>query len=417
MKRSLNIMILSVVALLLGSCSAMVNSSYYGSSDLYRNDNRIQVANELKAKAEAEKAEAEARKAMWEARIAEANASTAEAEYYATTSPSYTSIVADDYESAYARRLYGFTSPTYQLPSSYYSYSTYDALRYATAYDPAQYNIMISGDQVWVEPRYITSMFGSWGATNITFGLYSSPWNFGWNIYVDPFYYTWWGYPHYSWYDWNWNICYNPYYWGYGYSPYYPGYYPYYPGYYPYYPGYYPHMHYPPRPPQPPHPGHGPAYKPGGNGHSNLNGNRHNTASRYTSPTSNKNYGGGVRSNNGSSVSRPRSGAVSTGINSSKTYRPSSGTSGTTNRGQYTGSSTRNNNSAGSSQSSNYQRSNNYRQSSSSSSSSSSYRQSSSSSSNRSTMSSSSSYRSSSSGYSSGSSSSSRSGGTTSSRR
>ena len=54
MKRSLNIMILSVVALLLGSCSAMVNSSYYGSSDLYRNDNRIQVANELKAKAEAE---------------------------------------------------------------------------------------------------------------------------------------------------------------------------------------------------------------------------------------------------------------------------------------------------------------------------------------------------------------------------
>ena len=207
-------MVLSIVALLMGSCTAMMNSSLYGSSDLYRSDNRIQVANELKAKAEAEKAEAEARKAMWEARIAEANASNAEAQYYASTTPSYSSIVADDYESAYARRLYGFSSPSYKLPSSYYSYSAYDAMRYATAYDPAYYNIMISGNQVWVEPRYITSMFGSWGATNVTFGIYSSPWNFGWSVHVDPFYYTWWGYPRYSWYDWNWNICYNPYhYW------------------------------------------------------------------------------------------------------------------------------------------------------------------------------------------------------------
>ena len=57
MKRLLNIIAVAAVALLLGSCSAMFNSSTYGTNDLYRSDNRIQVANELKAKAEAEKAE------------------------------------------------------------------------------------------------------------------------------------------------------------------------------------------------------------------------------------------------------------------------------------------------------------------------------------------------------------------------
>ena len=178
----------------------------YGSNDLYVSDNRTQVANQLRAEAEAERALAEAREAMWNARMAEAQADAAEATYY----NSYSSIVADNYESAYARRLYGFNSPSYRMPSSYYNYATSDALRYATAYDPAFYNIMVSGNQVWVEPKYITSMFGSWGATNLSFGIYASPWNYGWSIYVDPFYYSWYGYPRYSWYDWNCNICYNP---------------------------------------------------------------------------------------------------------------------------------------------------------------------------------------------------------------
>lgn len=420
MRRTLNIMVLSAVALLLGSCTAMMNSSSYGSSDLYRSDNRIQVAQELKAKAEAEKAEAEARQAMWEARIAEANAANAEAQYYGTTTPSYTSIVADDYQSAYARRLYGFNSPSYKLPSSYYSYATYNALRYATAYDPAYYNIMISGDQVWVEPRYITSMFGSWGATNVSFGIYASPWNYGWNVYVDPFYYTWWGYPRYSWYDWNWTICYNPCYWGAGYYPYFYGYYP---GHYGYYAGRYPGYHRPPQPPQP-QPDYRPGNRPGGGsgGSYKPSEDRRNSAPRYTSPTSNKNYGGGVRSNN-TTVSRPNSGATSVGINTSKTYRPSSGVN---NRVQSSSNSGTRNNTATSNKNTNTQRSSNYRQSTSSSSSSS-YRQSTSSSNSSSyrsssssnayrqtTISGSSSSRGSSSSYSSGSS---RSGGSTSSRR
>lgn len=370
MKRLLPILSL-LLAVMLGGCTAMMESSSYGSSDLYITDNRIKVAEELKAKAEAERAEAEARKAMWEARLAEA-------EYYAATEENYSSIVADDYESAYARRLYGFQSPTYRMPSSYYNLSTSSAMRYASAYDPAFYNIMVSGDQVWVEPKYVTSMFGSWGATNVTFGLYASPWAFGWGIYADPFYYTMWGYPRYSWYDWNWHMCYNPYHWG-------------------YYPGYYPGYHHPHHGhnPQPPH--YRPDNKPGGGhisaGNSHARSERRHSASRYTSPTSKQNYGKNL---NGTRVgtSIRNQGSTSSGVNHSTVNRGNSSTSRGNTR--YSTSTTTQKRS---------EQSSNFRSSSSSS---------------RSSNSSSSSYRSSSSSSSSRSSSSSSSrssGGTTSSRR
>ena len=296
MNRLLRFLSLAFVVML-GGCTAMMESSSYGSSDLYITNNRTMVAQELTARAEAEKAEAEARKAMWEARLAEA-------EYYAATSgENYNSVVANDYESAYARRLNGFSSPTYRLPASYYDLATSESMRYATAYDPAFYNIMVSGDQVWVEPKYVTSMFGTWGATNVTFGIYSSPWVYGWGFYSSPFYYTMWGYPHYSWYDWNWNMCYNPYYWGYGY---YPGY---------YYPHYHNHYH-------PHHPAHPPQYRPnhrpgGGSGDRFHTSERRHSSSRYTSPTSNQNYGKNLNGSRVGSAIR-NSGTTSSGINNSR---------------------------------------------------------------------------------------------------
>lgn len=368
MKRLLLILSLGLVSIL-GGCTAMMESSSYGTSDLYITDNRIKVAEEVKARAEAERAEAEARKAMWEARLAEA-------EYYAATDENYNSILANDYESAYARRLYGFSSPTYRLPSSYYNLATSDAMRYASAYDPAFYNIMLSGDQVWVEPKYVTSMFGSWGATNVTFGIYASPWAFGWGVHSYPFYYTMWGYPHYSWYDWNWNMCYNPYHWGC-----YPGY---------YHPHYgHPHHGYNPHPPH-----YRPSHKPGGShngaGDRYARNDRRRSASRYTSPTSNQNYG---RNLNGSRVGTAlrNNGSTSSGINHSTVVRGNSNSSSKSNNTRYSTSSSSRSNSSSS----------NFRSSSSSSSSS------------RSNSSSSSSYRSSGSS----SSSSRSSGGTTSSRR
>ena len=79
MRRSLWIVAAVAIAVVMSSCSAMFNASSYGSNDLYDTNNRVQVANRLKAEAEAEAAEAAARQAQWEARTAQANAEAAEA--------------------------------------------------------------------------------------------------------------------------------------------------------------------------------------------------------------------------------------------------------------------------------------------------------------------------------------------------
>lgn len=239
--------ILSVMAIVAVSCS----TGYYSSmgtpyDDLYATHDRVAIATRQKAEAEARKAEAEARKAEYEAQLAQLQAMVTEAEQKASTrtdsdgviivdeGASYNSYIADDYESAYARRLLGFKSSTYRMPSSYYDLRYGSASHYVTAYDPAFYNVMMSGSQVWVEPRYITSMFGSWGAVNVTM-VVNSPWYYGFGpSYYDPFYYSSWGYPRYSWYDWNWNICYGyggmNLWWGWGgmYRPWHYTYYPHY---------------------------------------------------------------------------------------------------------------------------------------------------------------------------------------------
>ena len=166
---------LILAAGLAGCSSAYYASAGYANDDLYSLHDKTAIARKQQAKAEAEKAAAEARRAEWEARIAEAQAAAAENQYYEYNSNPYEDIVADTYESAYARRLRGFESPTYRMPSSYYNFRYGGSFTYATAYDPAFYNIIISGDQVWVEPKYITSMFGTWGGS-----VYVDPWYYGW---------------------------------------------------------------------------------------------------------------------------------------------------------------------------------------------------------------------------------------------
>lgn len=213
-----------------GCTSLYQASAGYGSDDLYAVHDRAEIARKQQAEAEAQRAAAEARKAQWEARIAEAEAAAAENRYYEYTSPDanpYESILADDYESAYARRLRGFESPSYKMPSSYLDARYSSAFTYASAYDPAFYNIVISGDQVWVEPKYVTSMFGTWGGTVITAPWYygwdwpwgpsltfgSWGWSFGW---YNPWYYSSWYGPWGPWY----NFWYDPW-WGYGWGGWY----------------------------------------------------------------------------------------------------------------------------------------------------------------------------------------------------
>ena len=185
--KKLNILIGTLIlsAGLAGCSSSYYASSGYANDDLYALHDKTAIARKQQAAAEARKAEAEARRAEWEAKIAEAQALAAENGYYDESSSNpYNDILADTYESAYARRLRGFESPTYRMPSSYYNFRYGSSFTYATAYDPAFYNIIISGDEVWVEPKYITSMFGTWGGTPY------GGWYFGWNY--SP---SWWGYP------------------------------------------------------------------------------------------------------------------------------------------------------------------------------------------------------------------------------
>ena len=206
--RSITFWGLSAISILFVSCSAAFQSAAIG-DDIYNTHSRTAIAQKQQAEAERVKAEAERRKAQWEARLAEARAAAAEQDYYDSVLASATeqyqaaslaNIVADNYESAYARRLAGFESPTYRLPSSYYALCYSDALGIASTYDPSYYNIMISGNEVWVEPKYVTSMFGTWGASIIS--PYSS-WYFGWTY---PRYWNnwWYGYPHFGWYDYGW---------------------------------------------------------------------------------------------------------------------------------------------------------------------------------------------------------------------
>ncbi|MBR6655833.1 MAG: hypothetical protein IKL20_04440 [Alistipes sp.] len=235
MKKFVIIAIIAVQALLVSGCAAAWQNVGY-SDDMYSIHNQIAIAERQKAEAELAKAQYEAQQAQYEAAMAKANAEAAkqQAEGAATGAAYnvYDSVLADTYESAYARRLYGFSSPTYRMPSSYYTWRYSDAFGYASAYDPAFYNVMVSGDMVWVEPKYITSMFGTWGAAVVP----SYGWYYGWG---NP--YRYWSSPYYSWYNYNWYYGWNScYYWGCS---------------HPYYHYYHHHHHYPHRPSyhRPPH--------------------------------------------------------------------------------------------------------------------------------------------------------------------
>lgn len=316
------IVVVAVLAqsVLMTACAAAWQSSSY-SDDLYSVHNKIAIANAQKAEAELAKAQYEAQQAQYEATLAQIKAEAAKQGYTVNeggTYNSYDSVLADSYESAYARRLYGFSSPTYRMPSSYYNLRYSDAFFYASAYDPVFYNVMVSGDMVWVEPKYITSMFGSWGAVAVP----SYGWYYGWN---DPFY---WGRPYrYSW-SWNWGWNY-PYYWGWG----------------------YPYPHYPHRPPhhRPPH--HRPPHV--GSGSVGSTGQHHNRPGMVVG----RNPGASVPADRGGNVrpSQPSSGrgtqpayrgGSSSGRNNngSSSYRGGSSSvgsssSGSSSRGSYGGGS------------------------------------------------------------------------------
>lgn len=253
MKKIVNILTATAfgaLLMMLQGCGAMMMSqtlsTNYTGDDMYATHDRVAIRTRIEAEQAAQRRAEEQRRAQMEALVAAADADASIDAILGTTSSggnSYDAILADDYQSAYERRLRGFSSSTYNMPSSYYNYRFSDAYFYASAYDPTFYNVMVMGDQVWVEPRYITSMFGTWGMPSLSLTLSINP--FG------P--YDSWYWNSLRWHSWYMDPWYRPYNYYFGwYDPWF-GYGPW-PGYHPPRP---PHFgggsHYPhnPRPPRP----------------------------------------------------------------------------------------------------------------------------------------------------------------------
>ena len=120
-----------------------------------------------------------------------------------STGNPYADILADDYEKAKRNRELGLRDPWNGM-STNAAYS--QNMWYATAYDPAFYNVIVMGNTIWAEPKYISSMFGyPYNSPYINFGSYYSPWRNSWN-YSFNFGFGWgwssnWGWGYNNWYD------------------------------------------------------------------------------------------------------------------------------------------------------------------------------------------------------------------------
>lgn len=315
-----------LLSLATGCTSALYQSDAYALDDMYGVVDQEALSRQREAEVKARIAAAEMAKARQEAAEEEARQAILAANNASG------SVLADTYESAYARRLRGFNSPTYQRPSSSYENIRTDSrFEYLTAYDPAYYNIIVLGDEVWVEPKYITSMFDSWNTPTIylNFGFGSS------SVYNYNQIYFGWGYnPYYDGFNspaWFWNHGF--------YNPYvsYPWYYPYWDPYwyYPPYWGYGPgcwwghHHHYPSAP------GHivsRPNYRrnQGGNrlpsgSFSNSSSGRQFGNSGYRGTSSS--VGRGSFSGSGGSSTFRGGSSGSSATRPSNSYRPSNGSS------------------------------------------------------------------------------------------
>lgn len=148
--------------------------------------------------------------------------------YKAEETNPYRRILSDSYEDSYERRLKGLEDPRYGLENwTVYLSNDY---RYALTYDPTFYRVVIMGDQVWVEPWYISNMF-LWPTNNLGlsvslnwgyytlgnyYGAYYDPWYYNpWNYaaWYTPSYPVWWGINSQYWYHNN-NYSNNDYYYG-----------------------------------------------------------------------------------------------------------------------------------------------------------------------------------------------------------
>jgi hypothetical protein len=92
----------------------------------------------------------------------------------------YEKVLVDSYDEAYQKRRDAMNDPYYGI-NNYYNYNLYysDDWWYASAYDPMFYNMIVMGNQVWVEPHWMTPSF----RYGFRYGNYG-------HFYNDPFFYN-----------------------------------------------------------------------------------------------------------------------------------------------------------------------------------------------------------------------------------
>ena len=172
-----------------GCSTPMFSASSTPTDDLYATHNTVEIRNAELDRREQELAAREAELKRQEA----VGHVVYQAHTEANDNP-YEDILSDSYQESYERRLRGMSSGSYKMPNSYSDVITSGKIQYLSAYDPAFYNVMVMGDEVWVEPKYISSMFGTWGSSssvNVNIGL-----NFGWSGYYPWGWNSLWGYPY-----------------------------------------------------------------------------------------------------------------------------------------------------------------------------------------------------------------------------
>ena len=129
----------------------------------------------------------------------------------------YEKILVNNVTEAMEKRRQASMNP-YKGINNYYFLLTDDDMWYASAYDPAFYNIVVVGTEVWVEPNWVSAALGSsWGVNYAYNSFYRPTWGFGMYYNYSPYYNTWpyWGYG-YSAY----HYYHSPYFYGSYYAPY-----------------------------------------------------------------------------------------------------------------------------------------------------------------------------------------------------
>ncbi len=113
------------------------------------------------------------------------------------------------YNTPYGEKIRALYADSYQLPSSYYIYS--DVLEELSNYDPDEYTVTFDGDgNLIIQPKYIYSVYGSWGINSYNLHPWRYGYNRGWRPYSPYWYYNSWYYD-YGWgYGWDYGL-----YWGY----------------------------------------------------------------------------------------------------------------------------------------------------------------------------------------------------------